>query len=109
LQFSFLGFRRIAKRDSIVALEGTMRPKKHNPTGSGDLFRARLDQIINMKHALVTLAGKIDWDWIDQEVAPLYSGEAAGTELMQVKVSTRLAYPLSDSLRSLELRCRLSG
>jgi IS5 family transposase len=50
-----------------------MRPKKHQMTGSNDLFRARLDQIINMKHELVVLAGKIDWDWIDGEVAPLYS------------------------------------
>jgi IS5 family transposase len=37
------------------------------------LFRARLDQIINMKHELVQLAGKIDWDWIDREIAPLYN------------------------------------
>jgi IS5 family transposase len=50
-----------------------MRPKKHATTGSGDLFRARLEQIINMKHELVQLAGKIDWDWIDGEIAPLYS------------------------------------
>ena len=50
-----------------------MRPKKHETTGSNDLFRARLDQIINMKHELVQLAGKIDWDWIDGEIAPLYS------------------------------------
>ena len=50
-----------------------MRPKKHKTTGSNDLFRARLDQIINMKHELVLLAGKIDWDWIDGEIAPLYS------------------------------------
>jgi IS5 family transposase len=50
-----------------------MRPKKHGTTGSSDLFRARLDQIINMKHELVALAGKIDWDWIDGEIAPLYS------------------------------------
>ncbi|TWB64465.1 hypothetical protein FBZ94_1025 [Bradyrhizobium sacchari] len=42
-----------------------MRPKKHKTTGSNDLFRARLDQIINMKHELVLLAGKVDWDWID--------------------------------------------
>lgn len=49
-----------------------MRPKKRKTTGSNDLFRARLDQIINMKHELVQLAGKIDWDWIDGEVAPLY-------------------------------------
>src|SRR6476469_1269393 len=55
------------------ASEGTMRPKKHKTTGSNDLFRARLDQIINLKHELVLLAGKIDWDWIDGEIAPLYS------------------------------------
>jgi len=50
-----------------------MRPKKHETTGLNDLFQARLDQIINMKHELVALAGKIDWDWLDEEVAPLYS------------------------------------
>jgi transposase, IS5 family len=50
-----------------------MRPKKHETTGEGDLFRARLDQIINMKNELVQLAGKLDWDWLDGEVAPLYS------------------------------------
>ena len=50
-----------------------MRPTKHEVTGSGDLFRARLDQIINMKHELVQLAGKIDWDFLDGETAPLYS------------------------------------
>ena len=50
-----------------------MRPKKPKTTGEGDLFRARLDQIINMKHELVQLSGKIDWDWIDREIAPLYS------------------------------------
>src|SRR5437016_10249297 len=50
-----------------------MRPKKHKTTGSNDLFRARMDQIINMKHELVLLAGKIDWRWIDEEIAPLYS------------------------------------
>ncbi|MBM7488216.1 hypothetical protein ACVWWI_006233 [Bradyrhizobium sp. USDA 3686] len=30
-----------------------MRPKKHRTMRSNDLFRARLDQIINMKHELV--------------------------------------------------------
>ncbi len=50
-----------------------MRPKKRQTTGSNDLFRARLDQIINLKHELAQLADKIDWDWIDGEVAPLYS------------------------------------
>ena len=52
-----------------------MRPKQHETTGSGDLFRARLDQIINLKHELVQLASKIDWEWIDGEIAPLYSDQ----------------------------------
>jgi len=50
-----------------------MRPKKHATTKSGDLFRARLDQIINLNHELAQLAEKVDWDWIDGEIAPLYS------------------------------------
>lgn len=35
-----------------------MRPKKHE-TKSGDLFRARLDQIINLKHELAQLADNV--------------------------------------------------
>jgi IS5 family transposase len=50
-----------------------MRPKKHATTGEGDLFRARLDQIINMEHELVELAGRIDWEHLDEQIAPLYS------------------------------------
>lgn len=41
--------------------------------GSDDLFQAGLAQIINMKNDLVQLAGKVDWDGIDGEIAPLYS------------------------------------
>ena len=50
-----------------------MRPKKPQTTSESDLFRARLDQIINLQHELVQLVGKIDWGWIDREIAPLYS------------------------------------
>jgi transposase, IS5 family len=46
-----------------------MRPKKHKTTGSSDLFRARLDQIINLKREPVQLACKVDWNW-DGEFAP---------------------------------------
>ena len=42
-----------------------MRPKKPETTRSGDLFRARRDQIINLKHELAQLAGKVDWDFIE--------------------------------------------
>ena len=50
-----------------------MRPKQDKATGEGDLFRARLDQIIDMKHELVQLAGRLDWAWLDEEIALLYS------------------------------------
>ena len=39
--------------------------------GAGDL--SRLDQIINMRHELVLLSEKLDWEWLDGEIAPLYS------------------------------------
>src|SRR5262245_44118158 len=63
----------MGNRDSVAAAEGSMRPKKHEMTGSGDLFRARLEQITNMRHELVQLAEKVDWDFLDGEIAPLYS------------------------------------
>ena len=58
-----------------------MRPRKREVSGSGDLFRARLDQIINMRRELVRLAEAIDWDWIDAEVADRFSDKGRpGTE-----------------------------
>ena len=58
-----------------------MRPKKTRQSGSGDLFRSRLDQIINMDHELVRLARKIDWEWIDEELAERFSDRGRpGTE-----------------------------
>ena len=62
-----------------------MRPKKHETTGSGDLFRARLDQIINMRHELVQLGGKIDWEFIDGEIA------RSGLRKAKVAVARKLA------------------
>ena len=47
-----------------------MRPKKHEARREGDLFRPRLEQIINMKPELALLAGEVDWAWIDEEIAP---------------------------------------
>lgn len=58
-----------------------MRPKKTERSGSGDLCRARLDQIINMKHELARLADAIDWEWIDAELAERFSDKGRpGTE-----------------------------
>ena len=58
-----------------------MRPRKTKHSGSGDLFRSRLDQIINMDHALVRLARKLDWEWIDEQLAERFSDKGRpGTE-----------------------------
>jgi hypothetical protein len=62
---SILGFLRIGRRDSFFSLcdreRGGMRPKERREAGEQDLFRARLDQIIDLDHALVRLARAIDW------------------------------------------------
>jgi IS5 family transposase len=76
-----------------------MRPKKPETMGSGDLFRARLDQIINLKHELAQLAGRIDWDWIDREIAPLYSDNGRpgiATRFMIGLLLLKQTYGLSD-------------
>ena len=76
-----------------------MRPKKREEKGTGDLFRARLDQIINMRHELVRLAEEIDWDWIDEQVADCFSAEgrpATETRFMIGILLLKQIYGLSD-------------
>jgi len=76
-----------------------MRPSKKEPDGSGDLFRARLDQIINMRHELVRLGQTIDWDWIDEELSGFYrdSGRpAVPTRFMVGLLLLKHIHGLSD-------------
>ena len=42
-----------------------MKPRERRETGEQDLFRSRLDQIIDMRHALVKLARTIDWAFLE--------------------------------------------
>jgi IS5 family transposase len=42
-----------------------MRPKERRESGQTDLFRARLDQIVDPDHALVKLARPIDWGFLE--------------------------------------------
>jgi IS5 family transposase len=50
-----------------------MRPRERRETCEQDLFRSRLDQIIDMKHALVTLAGMIDWRFLEERFGSVYT------------------------------------
>jgi len=47
-----------------------MRPHKPEGDGGEDLFRHRLENIINPRHELVRLADVIDWDRFDEAFGP---------------------------------------
>jgi IS5 family transposase len=49
------------------------KPRERRETGAQDLFRSRLDQIINMKHELVRLAQAIDWPVLEARFGAVYS------------------------------------
>ncbi len=49
-----------------------MRPKERRETGQTDLFRARLDQIVDLQHPLARLARTIDWGFLEQRLGEVY-------------------------------------
>ena len=49
-----------------------MRPKKPDKSNQEDLFKTRLDQILNPQHPLFILANQIDWSFFEQEFGPLF-------------------------------------
>ena len=49
-----------------------MRPREQS-RGQDDLFRSRLDQIIDMEHELVRLSGLIDWQLLGRKLGEVYS------------------------------------
>ena len=67
-----------------------MRPTKQTPTDEQDLFRARLEQIINLNHELALLAQRIDWTWLDGEIAGCF---AEAGRPMKERVVERFAAP----------------
>ena len=76
-----------------------MRPKQQQKARHDDLFRARLDQIINMKHALVVLADKIDWAWLDDQLARSFSDKGRPAEPVRFMLGMFMlkhTYALSD-------------
>jgi transposase, IS5 family len=77
-----------------------MRPRPTRQTGQSDLFRARLDQIINLDHELPRLARLIDWRFIEGRCGEAYS-DAVGQPPLPTRLMAGLAilkhtYDLSD-------------
>ena len=50
-----------------------MRPRERRETGKQDLFRSRLDQIIDLNHALAKLARTIDWRFLEERFGAVYT------------------------------------
>lgn len=66
-----------------------MRPKKQIETP--DLFRARLDQILDSKHPLYKLANQIDWPFFDKELENTYD-ETMGRPGKSIRLMVGLHY-----------------
>lgn len=52
-----------------------MKPKDQKISKVDDLFRSRLDNILNMRHELVKLADSINWRFLEEKISPYYSEE----------------------------------
>jgi transposase, IS5 family len=79
-----------------------MRPRERRETGEQDLFRSRLDQIIDLKHPLVALARTLDWGFLEGRFGEVYTDDP-GHPPLPTRLMARLAilkhtYDLSDEV-----------
>jgi IS5 family transposase len=79
-----------------------MRPRERRESGEQDLFRSRLDQVINMDHALVKLARTIDWRFLEEKFGAVYK-DGPGQPPLPTRLMAGLAilkhtYNLSDEV-----------
>src|SRR6201746_424595 len=79
-----------------------MRPRERRETGEQDLFRSRLDQIIDMKHPLVALGRTVDWGFLEREFGAVYTDDPGRpplpTRLMAGLAILKHTYDLSDEV-----------
>lgn len=76
-----------------------MAPKSPTPK-SNDLFRQRLDELVNLRHPLAQLAGHIDWSVFEHEWAGLFPSRrgrpATAPRLIAGLLYLQHTYALSD-------------
>ena len=73
-------------------------------TGERDLFRSRLDQIIDMKHALVKLGQAIDWRFLEERFEAVYTDRPG-----QPPLPTRLMAGLATLTTFPTRLCAIAG
>lgn len=79
-----------------------MRPRERRESGEQDLFRSRLDQIIDIEHALAKLARSIDWRFLEEKLGAVYKDGPGQpplpTRLMAGLAILKYSYDLSDEV-----------
>src|SRR4051812_21874100 len=79
-----------------------MRPRERRESGEQDLFRSRLDQIIDTEHALVKMARAIDWGFLEAKFGAVYTDDPGRpplpTRLMAGLAILKHTYDLSDEV-----------
>ena len=77
-----------------------MRPKERRDSGQTDFFRARLDQIVDLDHALAKLGRAIDWRFLEGRFGAVYSDKVGHpplpTRLMAGLAILKHMHGLSD-------------
>ncbi len=67
-----------------------MRPKEPQNGDAHDLFRSRLDQIVDLDHPLAKLARVIDWDFLEESFGAVYT-DAPGRPPLPTRLMAGLA------------------
>ncbi len=79
-----------------------MRPEERRDTGQSDLFRSRLDQIIDPAHGLVKLARTINWRFLEERFGEVYADGPGQpplpTRLMAGLAILKYTHDLSDEV-----------
>jgi IS5 family transposase len=75
-----------------------MRPRERRETGEQDLFRSRLDQIIDLTHALVKLSRAIDWPFLESQFGSVYS-DGPGWPPLPTRLMAGLALCTTSAMR----------
>ena len=68
-----------------------MQPKRKEKDNRIELFRERLDNILDRKHELFRLSGLIDWEFFESEFASFYKGNC-GQPGAPIRLMVGLSY-----------------
>ncbi|MGH9914803.1 MAG: IS5 family transposase [Pyrinomonadaceae bacterium] len=79
-----------------------MKPRERRDSGEQDLFRSRLDRIIDLHHPLVKLSRETDWAFLEKTFGEVYKDGPGQpplpTRLMAGLIILKYTYDLSDEV-----------